>query len=95
MGEPHTVSFLSGEPAPQSIDPRPQPAGPPLLVIPANVAQPQGGTTYTGQGFVNSGILGNFAGVGSFALRFDAPAGTYAYQCLIHSEMKGTITVTE
>jgi plastocyanin len=40
-------------------------------------------------------MLGNVAGVGSFALRFDAPPGTYTYQCLLHSEMKGTITVAE
>jgi plastocyanin len=95
MGEPHTVSFLSGAPAPEDIEPRPQPSGPPLLVIPAHIVQPPGGTTYTGQGVASSGMLGNLAGVGNFALRFDAPVGTYAYQWLLHSEMKGTITVIE
>jgi plastocyanin len=103
-GDPHTVTFTSGAPSPESLEPRPQASGPPQFVIPANVAQPQGGTTYTGEGYVNSGLLGNQLGPGLFALRFDAPPGRYDYVCLIHGAvaadgtangMKGTITVAE
>ena len=53
--EIHTVTFVSGgEPRP-FVEPRPGPAGPegpPLLVIPADIVNPTGGTAYTGQGFI-------------------------------------------
>ena len=90
--EIHTVTFTSGATPPEFGEPRPpaQPGGPPLVVLPANVAGPAGGDTYTGQGYVNSGIIG--AGT-PFALRFDAPAGSYEYLCLVHPDMKGRITV--
>ncbi len=98
--EIHTVTFLSGAATPAEIEVRPQAGGPPLVVFPAQVASPVGGTTYTGQGYLNSGIFG--AG-GSFALTIDAPPGTYEYICLIHSgavaeasgapPMKGRIVV--
>jgi plastocyanin len=90
--EIHTVTFTSGQPDPAFIDVRPQPQGPPILAIPANVAGPVGGTTYTGQGYVNSGIL---AYGGSYALAFDAPPGQYEYLCSVHPFMRGTVTVTE
>jgi len=94
--EIHTVTFVSGAEAPGFVEPQFGPggpgAGPPRLVIPANVVNPTGGTTYTGTGYVNSGILGNGA---SFALRVDAPAGTYDYLCIVHPFMRGTVTVTE
>jgi plastocyanin len=80
--EIHTVTFLSGAPTPAEVEVRQQPSGAPLVVIPASVAAPAGGGAYTGQGYVNSGLLTNG---GSFALRFDAPPGTYEYRCLIHS----------
>ena len=47
-------------------------------MIPANVAAPVGGDTYSGQGYANSGILPQ---AGSYALRFDSPAGAYRYLC--------------
>jgi plastocyanin len=89
--ELHTVTLTSGAQPPEFVDVRPQPQGAPWLVVPASVAGPAGGTTYIGQGYVNSGILtpGN-----AFGLVFDAPPGTYEYTCLIHPEMQGTITVT-
>jgi len=94
--EIHTVTFTSGAPPPEFIEPQFGPdgpgAGPPTLVIPARVAGATGGDTYSGTGYVNSGILGNGS---SFALRFDAPAGSYEYLCLVHPFMKGTVTVTE
>jgi len=91
----HTVTFSSGTTPPDLIQPRPQPSGPPQLVFPANVASPAGGGTYTGQGYVNSGLL---TGNASYALTIDAPPGTYTYYCIIHGGpdggMRGTITVT-
>jgi plastocyanin len=89
--EIHTVTFLSGAAPPDFIEPRPQPSGPPQLVIPSSIVAPSGGSTYTGQGIVNSGILGNGA---SFILRFDASPGAYEYVCLIHPTMRATVTVT-
>jgi len=90
--EIHTVTFTSGQPDPTFLDVRPQPQGPPILAVPANVARPVGGTSYLGQGSVNSGIRSYG---GSYALTFDAPPGRYEYLCVIHPFMRGTITVTE
>jgi plastocyanin len=94
--EIHTVSFTSGAPPPPFLDPRPGPAGEPLLVVPASVVGRAGGATYTGQGYVSSGIL--FPGR-SFVLQIDAPPGRYAYLCLIHGTesggMRATLIVTE
>jgi plastocyanin len=93
---PHTVTFVSGAPSPVFIDAVPSPNGPPQLIIRANVAGPTGGTSYAGQGYLNSGIL--LPGQ-TFSVSIDAPAGTYTYICLIHGSesggMKGTINVTE
>lgn len=92
----HTVTFTSGGPQPEFGDVVPRPDGPPQVIFRANVAGPTGGTTYSGQGYVNSGIM--LPGQ-SFAMTIDAPAGTYTYVCLIHGSdsggMRGTITVTE
>jgi plastocyanin len=89
--EVHTISFTSGATPPDFIEPRPQPNGPPMLIIPATVASPVGGSTYTGQGPVNSGIVGNG---NAFFLKIDAPPGSYDYLCLIHPTMKAKVTVT-
>ncbi len=92
--EIHTVTFTSGAPPPDLVDVRPQPAGPPQIVFPAMVAQPQGGNSYDGTGFLNSGIL--FPG-STFTLTINAPPGTYQYRCLLHGgapqNMTATITV--
>lgn len=91
--EIHTITFLSGEEPPEVTTVLPQPAGPPSVFFPANVAQPQGGSVYDGTGYVNSGILGLFTGDYSWAVQITAPPGTYEYMCLIHPFMRGTITV--
>ena len=88
---PHTVTFMSGATPPGFVEPRPQPAGPPQLVVAASVAGPVGGNVYTGTGMLNSGIL---TAPGAFTVRFDAPPGNYEYLCIIHPFMRGTITVT-
>lgn len=89
--ELHTITFTSGEAPPNFVQPRPRPGGPPQLVIPASTALATGGSTYGGSGVVNSGLLREGD---AYALVFDAPPGTYQYQCIIHPNMKGTITVT-
>ncbi|HZQ35459.1 MAG TPA: hypothetical protein VFD32_05965, partial [Dehalococcoidia bacterium] len=55
--EIHTVTLTSGAEPPPFLDIRPQPAGPPQIVFPAMVAQPVGGNTYDGTGYLNSGLL--------------------------------------
>ena len=94
--EPHSVTFTSGAPAPDHIEMLPQPDGTAAFVQRPNVYRPVGGTTYTGQGYFNSGqLVGGARGLIAFVAQVDAPAGTYAYLCLIHPEMKATITVAE
>jgi plastocyanin len=88
--EIHTVTFALGVPQPAFLDVRPGPAGamgPPLIVIPANVAGPAGGPRFTGNGYFNSGIVGPG---NAYALTIDAPAGTYEYLCVIHAGPNGT-----
>jgi plastocyanin len=83
-GEFHTVTFLSGAEAPPFI--AIGPGGPELN--PAAIV-PSGGPTYDGTGIANSGLLtlGN-----SYTLGF-TKAGTYAFLCLVHAGMAGTVHV--
>jgi len=90
--EIHTVTFY--DPAgdvPLFLDPRPQPNGPPKLVIPH--AMPEGGTQVEGTGFYNSGIV---APGQSYTFTFPKP-GVYTYVCVIHAPqgMFGKITVQD
>jgi plastocyanin len=94
--EPHTVTFTSGAPASDFVEVVQQPGGAPLFAQRPEVFRPVGGTTYTGQGYLSSGqLLGGARGPIAFVAQIDAPAGTYEYQCLIHTEMKARIVVTE
>jgi plastocyanin len=92
--ELHTVTFAIGVQPPIFGEPQPQPNGPPRIILGANLVQPNG-TTFTGQGFLNSGLM---AEGGSYAAMIDAPPGTYTYFCLIHGSpeggMRATLTVT-
>jgi len=86
VADAHTVSFLSGAPAPAPIDPAAQ--------------APSGGNTYDGTGIVSSGIIlpgppapaGSGGPPTSYTLTFTAP-GTFVYDCLIHPGMQGSVTV--
>jgi len=81
----HTVTFLSGLPAPPVVAPEGN-----VIIQPAATAYPSGGPSYDGTGLVNSGLL---EGKGkSFALTF-SKAGTYGYVCLLHPGMAGTVAV--
>ena len=53
-----------------------------------------GSNTLGGTGDMGAPADSGMTGIGGdFVLRFSAP-GTYEYQCLIHPEMQGTVTVT-
>jgi plastocyanin len=95
---PHTVTFTSGDPVPEFVLTEPQQSGPPKLVLNPKVAAPAGSDTYSGSGYVNSGVIWGtevpIPGPRTYSLIFDTP-GTYDYVCVIHDEvgMVGTITV--
>lgn len=101
---PHTISFNAPESArtilakgpdggyhlnPESLAPAgfAPPEGPP----PTGDAPPPPTDVgkWDGTGFLNSGIMFG----GDFVVTFTTP-GSYAYVCLIHPDMKGTVTVT-
>lgn len=105
--EIHTVSFVRGTPAEEQLFGVPLPGGAAgELMVNPRVAFPTrmpGAPveTYSGEGFVSSGILSNEAPApdappnDTFALTFDTP-GTYTYICLVHEEyMTGTVVVEE
>ena len=88
--EVHTVTFYDpAGPVPAFLEPQPQPAGPPKLLI--RNATPEGGTVVDRQGLFNSGIL---APGQSYTFTFPKP-GVYTYVCMLHAAegMFGTITV--
>lgn len=88
IGEPHTVTFVSGGKVPDAEVVQPQPSGPPKIILPNDVALPAGGPAYAGKGFFNSGLLGpGFSTFSSYQLTFVAP-GDYAYFCLLHGDPK-------
>jgi plastocyanin len=95
---PHTVTFPSGGAEPALFLVEPQQSGPPKMVLNPIVLAPAGGSTYSGQGYFNSGwIWGTEVpqpGPRTYALTFDTP-GTYEYICVLHDAMgmNGHITV--
>lgn len=90
-GPPHTVTFLSGAPAPEAFIP--VPGAPPgaMMGNPAAVA-PAGGRVYSGRGIFNSGAMGLLPIPDVYNLTFDTP-GSFAYQCLLHPFQMATIVV--
>ena len=100
--EPHTATFLAGEPPPP--DPIPIPDGGPtdIMLNPKSFfpsrAPDAPVETYDGTAYRNSGFLSNGTVVPpneSYSLTFDKP-GTYEYICLIHpTTMIGEIIVAE
>jgi len=92
----HTASFVPTTPLPEFVVPVPQDAGPPLLTINPQAANPaKPAPVFDSTRLFSSGVLGPFSPFGfSWALTFDRP-GTFEYVCLVHAElgMKGTVTV--
>ncbi len=92
--EPHTISFgpmsLLGNLAKNSIKVVPQKAGPPQIMVQPQIAFPTPSRSYSGTGFVSSGLLTRGK---SWTASFPK-AGTYHYHCLLHFPgMAGTIVV--
>jgi plastocyanin len=89
----HTISFLSGEKAPDLI----KPEGKKMYLNP-QVFFPAGDKTYDGTGYRNSGAppeAENLSSKFSYSLTF-TKAGTYNYQCLLHGPAStGTIVVKD
>jgi plastocyanin len=78
-GNAHTVAFLTaGQVPPSPEDPAAQ--------------APAGGSTVDGTTFTNSGVVFPAPGHDTYSLTFPK-AGTYAFHCLIHPGMDGTVTV--
>ncbi len=93
VGEPHTVTFLGGEEAPELNLIEPQPAGPPKLIFNELVILPQGDGEYDGTGYTNSGFLSTpITNSDSYEVTFTA-AGEFDYLCVIHEGMKGKVLV--
>jgi plastocyanin len=81
--EPHSVTFF---PPGQSAPP---PGSDTKLFAPT----PAANGVYDGKSLVNSGLVPQGPqAVPPFKLRFDTP-GKYTYQCVIHAQMTGTVTV--
>jgi plastocyanin len=88
--EIHTVTFYDpAGPVPLFVDPKPQPNGPPKLIIPHGL--PEGDTEVDSNELYNSGILGPGQ---SYTFTFPKP-GVYTYVCVIHAPqgMFGKVTV--
>ena len=108
MHEPHTVTFLGADPAPEFLLVEPQQGGPPALVLNPLAALPVGDDTYDGGQLTNSGIIGEelaefyegFPRNATYELTFTTP-GEFGYYCILHSGgpedehgMTGSVTVT-
>jgi plastocyanin len=103
--EPHTVTFIgAGAEPPEDIFIEPQPDGPPKIVQNPLTLFPQGDPVYSGEGYVNSGFMGELNGEPlpggtAYELTFDTP-GDYPYYCILHASgpegpgMAGTIRVS-
>lgn len=92
--EPHTISFgpraLLQRLAQATILPVPQQGGPPQVQLNPQVAFPTAARTYSGTGFVNSGLLRQGQ---TWSLTFPT-VGVYHFYCLIHyPAMSGTVVV--
>jgi plastocyanin len=82
----HTVTFLSGAPQPDFV--QPTEAG---LAITPLAAAPTGGREYDGTGIYSSGLLNKGD---TYSLTFTRP-GTFDYVCLVHPNMKAQVVVRE
>ncbi len=91
-GEPHTITFLGGEPQHEDLIVEPQADGPPKLIQSYKTVLPSGDAEFDGTGFHNSGITGlppEFGAMlglpeGPYQLTFPA-AGEFPYYCILHA----------
>jgi plastocyanin len=93
-GEMHTVTFGARDPF-EVMTMKPQPQGPPMMLVNQRSMHPAGGKTHMGAGFYNSGFMFP-AGPGArrYTLTFTRP-GTYQYECTTHDMfgMRASIVV--
>ncbi len=93
-GEPHTVTFTAGGENPELLSVEPQADGAPKFIFNSLALLPQGGDTYDGTTYTNSGFLGTpITNTDSFELTFSA-AGEFDYICALHHGMEGKIIVS-
>jgi len=94
----HTITFNPMPPPPEEIVARPQPQGPPQMLLNPKATTPaKPGPVFDPAQYFNSADLGPFSISGSsWALTFDTP-GTFSYFCVFHRElgMEGTIIVQQ
>ncbi len=92
--ELHTVSF-GAKKGFDVVSVKPQPQGPPALVVTKEAMNAMGGKVHRGAGFYNSGFLATEApGTPSYTLTFTRK-GTFEYTCAVHDAfgMRATIVV--
>jgi plastocyanin len=91
-GEPHTATFLgAGETAPEDTLVETFADGSPKFVQSMETFLPQGGNTFSGTGFVNSGFMG-IPQLGlpmEWEVTLDTP-GEYVVYCILHGAPDGT-----
>ena len=88
-GEPHTVTFLgAGETPPEDIMPAAFADGSPKFAINPLTLFPQGGDSFDGTGYLNSGYFGLPGMPTEFTATFTAP-GEYIYYCVLHGDAEG------
>lgn len=92
--EPHTVTFLgAGVEPPEDLLLEPGPDGPPTFVQNPLTFFPQGEAFYGGEGYRNSGFMGELSdqpmpGTDRYELTFDT-AGEFPYYCILHGSGPG------
>jgi plastocyanin len=90
-GEPHTITFVGeGEVPPEDLMPGTFADGSPKFAINPLTFLPQGGNTWDGTGYLNSGYMG-IPEVGlptEFTATFTAP-GEFIYYCILHGDAEG------
>jgi plastocyanin len=99
MGGFHTVSFMAGGEVPMLQIPDPEAGTPAAGDTPKMILNPlvafQGGDSYDGSAYVNSGIDVFRDPTQPYILTFPTP-GTYDYLCIVHaSVMKARVVVQE
>ena len=94
---PHTVTFYNGSPDYDLIIVKPQPNGPPLLLLnPAVLTPSQLGQPLTRNGVYNSGLIDpTQPGPKSYTLKIGDISGFMEYDCILHDAngMTGSIFV--
>jgi len=101
-GEPHTITFIgAGETPPEDLEVSAFADGTPKFSVNPMSLWAQGGNTFDGSSYLNSGYFG-VAEAGQpmeFTATFTAP-GEFTYYCILHGDAEGggmaaTLTVVE